>query len=231
MKLEPVLRLKVSKLFSTVNSTRVLAGVNFQLNRGEWLGLLGKNGSGKSSLINCLSGVYPITDGLVELDGKLLNKLPIAEIASLGLRRTTQKSVIFPELTAAEHLCLNSFSLHSLKELTQTPSVKTTIELFEMSDWQNKIGLDLSPAEKKIVDVARHVASFPKVLVLDEPFAGLSCTEKLRLSVLLKKVAKGYPEMSVILVDHNLDLVNQLCNLTLWMAEGRITGDPNATYT
>ncbi len=196
-----------------------LDNVTFDINRGEILGLIGPNGAGKTTCFNAMTGVYKPTSGKVLLEGQLLNGLPQHKITRRGLARTFQNIRLFGEMTALENVVVGLDARHRtsvggalLRLPTHVREEKTSIErgmaLLEfvgIADHAHFLSRHLPYGYQRRLEIARALATDPKVLCLDEPAAGFNPAEKEELMALIRTIRDdGY---TVLLIEHDMKLV------------------------
>lgn len=210
----------VSRRFGGVSA---LAGVSLSIPSGGVIGLIGPNGSGKTTLMNVISGVDAPTDGEVLLDGVAVQGSPANTLARLGVARTFQHIRLIPDLTAVQNvmLALHTLSASVVDILLRLPRLRR-IELDRRNralEFLEQAGVarfadtpagDLSYGDRRRVEIARALASEPRLLLLDEPAAGMTHSERQSLRDLIA----GLPSLgvTVLLVEHDMDLVMGVCD-------------------
>jgi len=216
--------LALKKISRSFGGVRAVDDASFSLQKGEVHGLIGPNGAGKTTLLNLISGLLRPTSGQIELDGRRIDALPARKIAALGIVRTYQNLRLFGGLTAegnvlvGQHLrrqaplwrrllWLRSDRLEEQAARERARQGLVRVGLGERT--QSRAG-DLSYGEQRRVEIARALASEPRVLILDEPTAGMNPPEAERVADLVRKVAAE--GRAVLLVEHNVRLVMALCD-------------------
>jgi branched-chain amino acid transport system ATP-binding protein len=210
----------VSRRFGGVAA---LSDVSFSLPTGAVVGLIGPNGSGKTTLMNVISGVDAPTEGAVLLDGAPVHGLPANILARRGIARTFQHIRLIPDLTAAQNitLAMQAPSAGALDILLRLPRLRR-IELDRHAravELLRKVGAvqyaetlagDLPYGDRRRVEIARALASEPRLLLLDEPAAGMTHGERASLRDLIA----GLPDVgvAVLLVEHDMDLMMSVCD-------------------
>ena len=194
-----------------------LDGVDLTLRAGEIIGLIGPNGAGKSTLIDALSGYLPRHTGTITLDGRDLARISPTRRARLGLRRTFQQDRVPPSLTIEAYVRFVArrrvprAELIDLLSFLGCPTPGTRLAAIDVGT-------------RRLVEVAAQLASRPRVLLLDEPAAGLSHEEHLALGKRLARIPSRYGA-SVILIEHDLDLVREVCRRILVLDFGKVLAD------
>ncbi len=214
---EPLVRVK--NLTMKFGGLTALDDVTFDINRGEILGLIGPNGAGKTTCFNAMTGVYRPTSGTVTLEGKPLNGLAQHKITRRGLARTFQNIRLFGEMTALENVVVGLDARHKtsvggalLRLPTHVREEKSAIErgmaLLEfvgIADHAQYLSRHLPYGYQRRLEIARALATDPKVLCLDEPAAGFNPAEKEELMALIRTIRDdGY---TVLLIEHDMRLV------------------------
>jgi ABC-type branched-subunit amino acid transport system ATPase component len=213
--------------------------VDLDVPAGTLVGLIGPNGAGKTTFIDAITGFTAPSSGTVRFDGQDLNGLAPDRRAHLGLTRTFQSLELFEDLSvrdnllvAAERPTWYSFLLDLLRpERTRRQhearidEALRAVELYELAD---RLPSDLSHGQRKLVGVARALAAEPKLLLLDEPAAGLDTKESQKLGAQLRKLVEA--GTTIFLIDHDMGLVLNVCDYIYVLDFGAIIahGDPAA---
>lgn len=194
--------------------------VNLEVPEGKIIALIGPNGAGKTTCFNCISGVYTPNEGTIDLDGvNLVGKRPYL-IHNLGVSRTYQIINLFADMPVVDNVIVgmhdalkSSFfdsMFHTRKHREEEAACREkAMELLKLVGLQDKAlwpAGSLPYGEQRRLEIARALSSNPKLLLLDEPAAGMNSKEKADLDVLLKKVMKLW-NLSILLVEHDMDLV------------------------
>jgi ABC-type branched-subunit amino acid transport system ATPase component len=222
-------RLNVSRVVRRFGGVTALAGVDLVLNAGEVLGLIGPNGSGKTTLVNCISGVMPITSGNVALEGRDITTWSRVRRAKAGVARTFQNLQLFRDLTVSENIGVgvNAAGRAGRKdEVVRDLMVRLGIE-----NVARVVVSQLPNGHQRRVEIARALAGRPKVLLVDEPAAGLNDAETADLSVLLGEVRVEFA-CSVLLIDHDMSLVLKVADRVQVLDEGKVifVGPPDQAF-
>jgi len=240
--------LRINNLSARFGGVRALDRVTCQVNSGEICGLIGPNGAGKTTLFNCITRLYAIADGDIWFAGQRIDTLPARQIISLGIARTFQNLGVYPGMTVMENVALGAHHSHGGHFFqTVVQPWKSDSREREMVAWCRSImrTLDLDRLEEdragnlpygtlKRVEIARALAAKPRLLLLDEPAAGLNHVERIEFTNLVKRIRDEF-ELTVLLVEHQMGLVMGLCgrllvlNLGQLLAEGspaEISADP-----
>ncbi len=198
--------------------------VSFELKKGDLFGLIGPNGAGKTTCFNLITGVYKPTDGQILFDGKDITGTPSNKIANLGISRTFQNIRLFKALSVLENVIVGGFLrnntglLSSLAYLpgaiNETEEMKQEalrlLDVLNLRQVANVRSADLSYGMQRRLEIARAMATKPKLLLLDEPAAGMNPQEKEELNVMVKKIRDEHG-MTVLLIEHDMRFVMSLC--------------------
>ncbi|GAF47636.1 branched-chain amino acid ABC transporter permease/ATP-binding protein [Rhodococcus wratislaviensis] len=216
--------LETSGLSVQFGAVHAVDDVDVVVRQGMLVGLIGPNGAGKTTLIDAVCGFVP-SMGRVDFDGRPLDGLRVHQRARRGVRRTFQSVELFEDLTVQENLVVPSRGEHD-PSLDDQLSVDSVLDLVGLSDKAELYPRQLSAGETKLVGLARALRGEPKLLLLDEPAAGLDSHESRRLGDrLVRLVDMG---ITIVLVDHDLDLVMGVCDEVVVLERGRVlvTGEP-----
>ncbi len=201
-----------------------VSNLSFSMRKGQIKGLIGPNGAGKSTLFNVVAGLLQPTEGRVRFDGQYIESLPSHTRIAAGMSRTFQNLQIFKELTVLENVmvgCHSRFSSSILQALLRTPQQRREeeeIRAIAMSKLA-QLGMahkaylkasDISFGEAKILEIARSLAANPRLLLLDEPVAGVPHAEVSHVAEVIREVNRA--GTSILLVEHNMRFVMRLCD-------------------
>lgn len=223
---------------------RALAGVSVEVRPGRILGLVGPNGSGKSTLVNVVSGIYRADVGQVLFDGSDVTRLPEDRIARLGIVRTFQDPRLVPSFTVRENVLLGAhrrYRQSALASALNRPSAlreeqamlaacDAIIEQSGLSALADAVVRDLPYGDQRMTELARSLLAEPRVLLLDEPAAGLSEHECARLGVLLRRAKEQ--GIAIVLIEHHMDFLNDLVDEVVVLDSGLVIyhGDMAGMY-
>ena len=204
-------RLSLEGVHLQFGGVTALAGVSLEVHPGDFLAIIGPNGAGKTSIFNCISGIYAPSRGHIRFEGRDITPLKPHQRAHLGLARTYQIITLFPKDTLEHNLVLSLLGLsrsrwNGFKPLARYPELNE-----EAKDVLRRVGLVhlaersigvVSYGEKRRLEIAMALAQRPRVLLLDEPFAGLSREER----AAMKELIAGIPrEVTVVMIEHDMD--------------------------
>jgi branched-chain amino acid transport system ATP-binding protein len=222
---EPILHLRgVGRRFGGVHAVR---DVDLEIRPGERRAILGPNGAGKTTLFNVISGEFPPTAGTVELFGRDVTAEPARRRARMGMSRTFQTSRLFLGLPVEDNLYLAVLGVHD-GHLRAVPSRKDTEMREKARAMADAIGLgdrlatmvaDLSHGEQRQLEVGMARVSEPRLMMLDEPAAGLSRAERVRLTETLLALE---PDITLILIEHDMDVALRVAEWVTMMHDGAV---------
>lgn len=231
----PLLQLSgVSRSFGGV---RAVDEVSFDVAGGTVHGLIGPNGAGKTTVLNLISGLMPLTAGTIRLGGARINRLPPHRIAAAGVGRTFQSIRLFPMMTAIDNVLAGAHT----RRRASTPAFLAFLPAAREEERQQRIaaaallarvGLAgrarhqaraLAYGEQRRLEIARALAGEPRLLLLDEPAAGMPHAEIGDLAALIRAIALG--GQTVLLVEHNMELVMSVCDRITVLDFGRVIAE------
>lgn len=196
--------------------------VNLEIQARERRVIIGPNGAGKTTLFNLISGQFPPSQGRILHFGKDVTRLPIHQRTAMGIARTFQITNLFPNLTVLQNLCLAAQGLEATKYVMYRPissypylSEKAQKILEEVGLWDKRDTLikNLSHGEQRQIEIAMALIGKPRLLLLDEPTAGLSPAETHSFTDILKKLD---PDMTILLIEHDMDVAFEFAeNITV----------------
>jgi len=214
---------------------RALDGVTLEVKPQQVVGLIGPNGSGKSTLINVLSRIYEPSGGMVRLAGRDMAGIPVNEVSGLGVTRTFQNVRLFPTMTVRDNLRMGTSSAtHSgfLSTGLKLPSVRREeahvhaqveeiARLLDLEAQLDRVAGDLPYGLQKLTELGRALISNPKLILLDEPVAGMNPSEKRALVAALKRVRAARP-VAFLIVEHDMVFVMSLCEYLYVLNFGKL---------
>jgi branched-chain amino acid transport system ATP-binding protein len=227
--------LRVRDLYVRFGGVVALDRISIDLNRGEILGLIGPNGAGKTTLFNCISGVLQPDAGRILYDGCSLRNVPPHERARRGIARTFQNLQLWTSMTLLENLAVPMDALgrrSTLADALGNPlsrfaeratmeRARAILHVLDLDKHADKLAGDLPAGTQRRVEIARALAMRPKLLLLDEPAAGLDANETRRLAELLHAVRERF-HVSMLLVDHDMSLVMRVCDYMYVLDFGKL---------
>jgi len=214
--------LDVEGLTKSFGGLKAISNLSFQVNEGEILGLIGPNGAGKTTAFNLIAGFMPPNSGKVILEGEDVVGLKPYAITRKGIARTFQIVKPFRKLTVLENVTLASFLRFSARKEAEAEAHKV-LERVELAEKATSFASDLTLSEQKRLEIARALATNPKVLLLDEPMGGLNPTEIDHASILVREICKG--GVTIIWVEHVLKAIMNSCHRVIVIHHGEKIAD------
>ncbi|MDC3301899.1 LPS export ABC transporter ATP-binding protein [Gammaproteobacteria bacterium] len=218
--------LKVSNIRKKINGKAIIDDISFKINSGNIYGLLGPNGAGKTTTFYSIAGLIKCDEGEIYLDDSNITKLPMHKRSKLGIKYLPQEPSIFQNLTVMENLMgLAELSYGSKKDIDQF--VEKSIEDFKLSKILYSKGRELSGGQRRKVEIARTLAADPKIILLDEPFAGIDPIAIEEIQEILRIVANN--NIGILITDHNVREALDICYESIVISEGKViaTGSKN----
>jgi len=218
----PVLR--TSHLGVTFGGLRAVNDFNMSIGKSELMGLIGPNGAGKTTVFNLLTGVYRPTEGAVLLNGVRINGMPTYKVVQQGIARTFQNIRLFKHLTAADNVkaAMNFKMKYGLKsavfrsaeywkeEKDIDEKADELLKIVHLGDKADTIACNLPYGQQRRLEIARALATDMKLLLLDEPAAGMNPTETEELLEIINLIRSQF-RISVLLIEHDMSLVMKIC--------------------
>jgi branched-chain amino acid transport system ATP-binding protein len=220
--------LKTSKLSVHYSGVRALDGLDLRVKPGGFVGLIGPNGAGKTTCIDALTGLTRCS-GTIEFDGHSIDHFPPHRRAALGMVRTFQSLDLFEDLTISHNLHVAAEAesswavlrdLFGIRTHTATAAVDAALEALDLTGYANLLPGELSHGHRKLVGVARALAAQPKLLLLDEPAAGLDSAESREFGQRMRSLVDN--GVSVLLIEHDTDLVFGVCDYVYVIDFGKL---------
>lgn len=222
-----ILELKdVSKKFGGLSA---VSDLNMSLEPGRIYSLIGPNGAGKTTVFNMITGVYQVSSGTILFDGKNVAGLAPHRIVEMGAARTYQNIRLFKKATALENVMTgfhcrtknNMFSIVFNRKKTREEErqirekSEKILDYLGISDKKDELAKNLPYGHQRLLEIARALASSPKLLLLDEPAAGMNSEEKQELIAMIRKIRKDF-DLTVLLVEHDMELVMSISD-KIWV--------------
>lgn len=211
--------LKANNLKKRYKSRTVVHDVSFSINSGEVIGLLGPNGAGKTTCFYMIVGLVSLDDGGIFLDEQDLSRLPIHQRAKLGLSYLPQEASIFRRLTVEENI-LAVLELQSLGEDEKQRLLDDLLHDLHISHLRDNPAISLSGGERRRVEIARALASQPRFILLDEPFAGVDPIAVIDIQKVISFLKES--GIGVLITDHNVRETLGICDRAYIISEGHV---------
>ena len=214
-----------NKILEVKNATKQFGGlkanenVSFDVEAGEIVGLVGPNGAGKTTLFNSISGVYELTSGSVSFDGQDITKRKAYQIAKMGIGRTFQIPQTLVDLKVYENVLVGALC----KRDNMDEALKRVDEVLEfcgITHMRDMVAGSLNVPQRKRLEIARALATDPKLILLDETMSGLTATERKEAIDLIWKINNS--GIAVVLIEHNMDVVMSVSNRVVVLVSGKL---------
>jgi branched-chain amino acid transport system ATP-binding protein len=227
--------LEIADVSLSFRGVRALNRVGFSVHTGELFSIIGPNGAGKTSMLNCISGRYTPTDGRILFEGRDITRMTTNGRAGLGIGRTFQNLALFNHMTVMDnimvgrhHLLKNNFVTGALywiggaqrEELAHRRDVEQIIDFLEISPIRKAIAGTLPYGLRKRVELARAIALKPKLILLDEPMAGMNLEEKEDMARYIIDLNEEW-EMTVIMIEHDIGVVMDISHRLIVLDFGK----------
>ena len=225
----------VTKRFGGLSA---VSDLNLTINKGELVGMIGPNGAGKTTAFNLLTGVYAPTEGEIEFDGRPVNGRKPFQVAEMGMARTFQNIRLFKSLTALENILVagNMQSRSGLAAaICRTPKLLANdaklenlaynlLEKLNLTEAAHSKAGDLAYGLQRRLEIARALATNPRLLLLDEPAAGMNPQEKLELMGLIRQIRDSF-DLTILLIEHDMKLVMGVCERIYVLEYGKLIAE------
>ena len=212
--------LRVEKVRKSFGGLTAVNGVSFSIERNKITALIGPNGSGKTTLFNLVTSVLPPDDGLVWLDGQPITRLPAHRIAQHGMVRTFQITRVFGQMTLWENMLVVARQKTDVEARARAEELLHLVNLWDLRD---KFAADTSYGQQKLLEFVRVLMLNPRVILLDEPFAGVNPTMAQTLVSLIRRLqAEG---TTFLIIDHAMTIIMSLCERVLVLDYGELIAD------
>ena len=220
--------LEIAAVTKVYGPLRALDGVDLQVEAGTFHGLIGPNGSGKSTLLKSIAGGHFPTTGKIRFDGMDISEMPPYQRARNGLSLKFQITAVLTELSVYDNVLLALQSgetswqlLRSSSRLRLNDEVMLALDRFRLADRADELAGELSHGEQQWLEIAIALARKPKLLLLDEPTAGMSPEERRVTGELLKPIK---PSCTLLIVEHDIDFIKKICDWLTVLDQGRVIG-------
>ena len=212
--------LKVVNLAKSYKGRQVVQDISIEIKRGEIVGLLGPNGAGKTTCFYMIVGLVHADSGQIILNENLLVDLPIHKRANYGLSYLPQDSSIFRKLSVEDNILAILETRYDLSDSQKREKLETLLDEFNIREIRNINGMSLSGGERRRTEIARALATDPKFILLDEPFAGVDPISVSDIKQIIKQLKSR--NVGVLLTDHNVRETLDICEKAYIVSEGKI---------
>lgn len=235
--------LRVKDVGIRFGGLKALEGLSFEMHAGELMGLIGPNGAGKTTAFNILSGVYTPTSGEIQFLGQPTTGLPMFRMNRMGLARTFQNIRLFSHLSVLENVLiaqsrnvryrlqdiLRRSKQFSDDEVRMEKDAKELLDIFSLSQYADHEAGSLPYGKQRLLEIVRALATKPRLLLLDEPAAGMNPTETKELMVLIERIRKDMG-IGILLIEHDMKLIMGVCERIVVLDHGEVIalGNPES---
>ena len=227
--------LEVNNLSISFGGLRAVGDFNITIEKGELYGLIGPNGAGKTTVFNLLTGVYKPDEGIIKLDGEDITRKSTIEINHSGIARTFQNIRLFKQLSVIDNVKVGlsesiKYSLlesvlhignYKAKEKEMEDEAMRLLKVFDLDGEKDTLASNLPYGKQRKLEIARAMATNPKLLLLDEPAAGMNPNETKELMDTIALVRKEF-DMTILLIEHDMKLVSGICEKLTVLNFGRV---------
>ena len=216
--------LKVNNASMIFGGLRAVSNLTMQIDEGELIGLIGPNGAGKTTAFNMLTGVYEPSEGVITFDGQKINGKKPYQVTQMGIARTFQNIRLFSELSVLDNvkIAFNSqvryglleavgrFGRYFKEEEAIEEKALALLKIFHLEKFRDEMARNLPYGEQRRLEIARALATAPRLLLLDEPAAGMNPQETKELMEMIRWIKKEF-DLSILLIEHDMQLVMNVC--------------------
>ncbi|HUM84299.1 MAG TPA: ABC transporter ATP-binding protein [Lachnospiraceae bacterium] len=227
--------LEISNLQISFGGLRAVDDFNLNIEKGELYGLIGPNGAGKTTVFNLLTGEYKPDEGIVKLDGRDITGKSTIEINKAGIARTFQNIRLFKQLSVIDNVKVglhNQYQYSTATSILRLPKyfavekemndkAMALLKVFDLDQEAEYLSANLPYGKQRKLEIARALATNPKLLLLDEPAAGMNPNETEELMKTIKVLQKDF-QMTILLIEHDMKLVSGICERLTVLNFGRI---------
>ena len=234
--------LKAEGLGSQFGGLKAVDEFNFEIDNNQLYGLIGPNGAGKTTIFNLLTGVYKPTSGQIYLDGKSINAKSPTQRTQMGIARTFQNIRLFKDMSVIDNVKVGLHHSHQyslLSAILHMPSyfrgesamdeeARSLLRVFDLEEYAETKAANLPYGKQRQLEIARALATSPRLLLLDEPAAGMNPTETEELMKTIKTVREKF-SVAILLIEHDMKLVMGICEKICVLNFGTVLafGSPN----
>ena len=216
--------LKINNISKAFKDKKIVSGVSFEVNAGDIYGLLGPNGAGKTTTFYIIAGLLSSDGGQIMLSGEDISAIPMHQRSKRGIKYLPQEPSIFQNLSVYENLYgLAELSFDNKRDIEIF--IDNSMEEFNLSKISDLKGRQLSGGQRRKVEIARTLAADPKVILLDEPFAGIDPIAIEDIKNVLTKLLKR--DIGILITDHNVRETLEICNKAAIISDGKVIAEGN----
>tara|TARA_B100000683_G_scaffold273426_1_gene319010 strand:- start:620 stop:1345 length:726 start_codon:yes stop_codon:yes gene_type:complete len=219
-------KLSVKKISKSYDSKKVVSNVSIEVCTGEVIGLLGPNGAGKTTCFYMITGLISPETGSINLNQKNITNLTIDQRANLGLGYLAQEPSIFRGLSVSDNIFSILEQRTDIDKKEKEEKLSYLLEKFNISHIKNTMGISLSGGERRRAEIARALASDPKFILLDEPFAGIDPISVIDIQEIIKDLKEN--KIGILITDHNVRETLNVCDRSYILNDSKIIAEGNS---
>tara|TARA_Y200000002_G_scaffold373771_1_gene373434 strand:- start:2779 stop:3504 length:726 start_codon:yes stop_codon:yes gene_type:complete len=216
-------KLSIKKISKEYDSKKIVSNVSIEVNTGEVIGLLGPNGAGKTTCFYMVTGLIPPKSGKIYINNKDITKLSIDERANLGIGYLAQEPSIFRGLSVNDNILAILEQREDINKKEKEEKLLELLKTFNIEHIKNTMGISLSGGERRRAEIARALASDPKFILLDEPFAGIDPISVIDIQDIIKKLKKN--NIGILITDHNVRETLDVCDRSYILNNSKIIAE------
>lgn len=227
--------LEVNNMSVSFGGIKPVSGLDLHIEEGELVGLIGPNGAGKTTVFNLLTGVYTPTEGSISFNGERIDKFKTYQIAQKGITRTFQNIRLFKEMSVIDNVKVGfneRLNYTPVERLLMLPRYKKEevwlhkeamklLEIFELDQYADELSMNLPYGKQRKLEIARALAGKPKLLLLDEPAAGMNPNETKELMETIDLIRDKF-KIAILLIEHDMQLVMGICERLVVIDYGEV---------
>lgn len=219
--------LKFKNVSKKYKNTTILENINFEINKGEVVSIIGKSGCGKSTLLKCINRLESIDDGVIYFENKDISSLDLLKLRQkIGI--VFQEYNLFEHLTVLQNLTIGLIKIKNISEEVAKKQAMAMLKKIKLTDKSDNYPDELSGGQKQRVAIARTLLMKPKLILLDEPTSALDKEMKQEVINLIIKMAKD--DMTLLIVSHEEELVKEISDKIIYIKNGRVKVKDNGKY-
>jgi len=216
-------KLDVIKISKSYDSKKIVSNVSIEVNTGEVIGLLGPNGAGKTTCFYMITGLISPESGKIYINKKNITGLSIDERANLGIGYLAQEPSIFRGLSVNDNIFSILEQREDINDKEKKEKLSNLLKTFNIEHIRNTLGISLSGGERRRVEIARALASDPKFILLDEPFAGIDPISVIDIQEIIKKLKNN--KIGILITDHNVRETLDVCDRSYILNNSKIIAE------
>lgn len=216
-------KLDVIKISKSYDSKKIVSNVSIEVNTGEVIGLLGPNGAGKTTCFYMITGLISTESGKIYINKKNITDLSIDERANLGIGYLAQEPSIFRGLSVDDNIFSILEQREDINDKEKKEKLSNLLKTFNIEHIRNTLGISLSGGERRRAEIARALASDPKFILLDEPFAGIDPISVIDIQEIIKKLKNN--KIGILITDHNVRETLDVCDRSYILNNSKIIAE------